>query len=42
MCETSEGRVQPLFFILGIREHTEYCVIKHVRLDNTFAKVPLF
>lgn len=35
-------RVQPLFFSLGIKEHTEYCVIKHVRPDNTFAKVPLF
>lgn len=35
-------RVQPLFFSLGIKEHTEYCVIKHVRPDNTFEKVPLF
>ena len=35
-------RVQPLFFSLGIKEHTEYCVIKHGRPDNTFAKVPLF
>lgn len=35
-------RVQPLFFSLGIKEHAECCVIKHVRPDNAFAKVPLF
>lgn len=35
-------RVQPLFFSLGFKEHSECYVIKHVRPDNAFAKVLLF
>lgn len=37
-----DHKMKHLFFSLGIKEHTEYYVIKHVGLDNTFAKVLLF
>lgn len=40
MCESSEDTT--FFLGLSIKDHTDHYVIKHVRPDNTFAKVLLF